>query len=129
MHKNEHLHEPYKIKSVRDIDFYSYIDRKNFLRDVRYNVGLLPASTVTFDMVTQGTSAMSQEQVGALFLGDEAYAGARNFNNLSDSVKDVFGLKYVCPIHNRYGGIKLLCSIYLKKGKFAAGNTCCTKIK
>ena len=118
-----HKHEPFKTKSIRELNFYSISERKRFLRDVNYNVGLLPASAVTFDMTTQGTSAMSQEQVGSLFIGDEAYAGARNFQALQKSVNDVSGLKYVCPLHNRYGGIKLLCSIHVKKGIKVAGNT------
>jgi tyrosine phenol-lyase len=116
-------HEPYKIKSIRNIHFFNLPERKKFLRNVGFNVGLLPSSQVTFDMVTQGSSAMSQEQVGALFVGDEAYAGARNFYKLTEAVKDVFGLKYVCPIHNRFGGVKLLCSIYVSKGKIVGGNT------
>lgn len=116
-------HEPYKIKSVRKLHFFSMPERKKFLREASFNVGLLPSSRVTFDMVTQGTSAMSQEQMGSLFIGDEAYAGARNFYKLVRAVNDIFGLEYVCPIHNLYGGIKLLSSIYVKPGIIVAGNT------
>ncbi|MFC1557025.1 tryptophanase [candidate division KSB1 bacterium] len=115
-------HEPYKIKSVRHLDFYSLSERKNFLRESAFNVGRIPVSLVTFDAGTQGMSAMSQEQAGALFRGDEAYAGARNFNSLTDAVREVFDFNYVCPVHNRHGGIKLLCSIYVRKGCAAAGN-------
>ena len=55
-------HEPYKIKSIRHIKFTSLTDRKKLLRDVNYNTGLLSSDDVTFDMVTQGSSAASQEQ-------------------------------------------------------------------
>lgn len=117
-----HNHEPFKTKTIRQLNFYSISERQRFLRNVKFNVGLLPVSAVTFGMTTQGTSAMSQEQVGSLFIGDEAYAGARNFQALEKSVKEVFDFKYVCPLHNRYGGIKLLCSIHVKKGAIIAGN-------
>ncbi len=117
-----HKHEPYKIKSIRHLNFYSIDERKNFLRESAYNVGLLPVSEVTLDVVNQGTSAMSQEQIGGLFRGDEAYAGARNFKTLISAVKEVFGLNYVCPVHNYLGGLKLLCSIYVKNNFVVAGN-------
>lgn len=116
-------HEPYKIKAIRNLNFFSYPERLQFLREARFNVGNLPSSIVTFDMVTQGSSAMSQEQVGAQHRGDEAYAGARNFYHLIDTISDVFGLKHVCPIHNLHGGIKLLSAVYISKGNVVAGNT------
>jgi len=117
------MHEPYKIKSVRKILFKSLPERKKLLRNVGFNAGLLPASQVTFDMVTQGTSAMSQEQLGNLFIGDEAYAGSRNFYNLSSAVKDVLELDYVCPIHNIFGGFKLLSTAHINGHKLIAGNS------
>jgi tyrosine phenol-lyase len=118
------MHEPYKIKSIRNIQFKSLTERKKLLRNVHFNTGLLPANQVAFDMVTQGSSAMSQEQVGNLFIGDEAYAGSRNFYRLTAAINDIMGLEYVCPIHNLYGGIKLLSSVHITKPKIVAVNTC-----
>ncbi|MCX7958556.1 MAG: beta-eliminating lyase-related protein, partial [Deltaproteobacteria bacterium] len=117
------IHEPYKIKSVRNIPFTTFNERKRILRENKYNTTLIPADKITFDMTTQGTSAMSQEQMAALFIGDEAYAGAVNFYNLERAVRDVFGLKNVCPTHNRYGNVKLLTSIMVKSGKSVYSNS------
>ncbi len=116
-------HEPYKIKSIRNIGFLSMPERKKLLRNAYFNVGVLSANYVAFDMVTQGSSAMSQEQIGNLFIGDEAYAGARNFYRLTGAVQEVFGIEYVCPIHNSFGGVKLLCSVYVSDGKIVGGTT------
>ncbi|MCK5838230.1 MAG: hypothetical protein KAG99_00215, partial [Bacteroidales bacterium] len=116
-------HEPYKIKSIRNLQFLSLPERKKLLRSVNFNVGALAAKHVVFDMVSQGSSAMSQEQVASLFIGDEAYAGARNFYKLTGAVKDVFGIEFVCPVHNFFGGIKLLSSVFVSEGKIVAGNT------
>ncbi len=116
-------HEPYKIKSIRNIPFLTQPERLKNLRNVDFNVGLLPSSLITFDMVSQGSSAMSQEQVSALFRGDEAYAGARNFVTLCRSVQEVLGLEFVCPIHNLHGGLKLLSSIKVTHDQIVAGNS------
>ena len=116
-------HEPCKIKSIRNIQFLNLSERKKLLRNVNFNVGLLSAHHVAFDMVTQGSSAMSQEQISNLFIGDEAYAGARNFYSLIKAVKETFGTEYVCPIHNYFGGIKLLCSVHVSNGNIVVGNT------
>lgn len=117
------IHEPYKIKSVRNIPFTTIQERKRILRECHYNITLIPSGKVTFDMTTQGSAAMTQEQVSAFFVGDEAYAGAVNFYHLEKAVNDIFGLKYICPTHNRYGNLKLLTSIFVKNGKIAASNT------
>lgn len=118
-----HKHEPFKIKSIRNIKFSSAAQRKRLLKSVHFNVGRLSSDDVTFDMVTQGSSAMSQVQVGSLFIGDEAYAGARNFYRLTKAVQDVFDLEYVCPIHNSHGGLKLLSFVSVNSGKVVGGNT------
>jgi tyrosine phenol-lyase len=115
--------EPYKIKSVRNLEFVSTAERRNILRNVFFNINHITNSIINFDMISQGSSAMSQEQVSSLFLGDEAYAGARNFNTLVRQVNETFGLKYVCPIHNRYGGLKLLSSIMVTRDSVIGGNT------
>lgn len=116
-------HEPYKIKSIRNIQHLSFAEREKYLRDVNFNVGLLSANHVAFDMVTQGSSAMSQEQISSLFIGDEAYAGSRNFYKLNEAVRNVFGMEFVCPTHNFLGGIKLLCSAFIGEGGMVAANT------
>jgi len=115
--------EPYKIKSVRNLNFMRTSERRNNLRNVFFNINHITNSNINFDMISQGSSAMSQEQVSSLFLGDEAYAGARNFNALVRQVHETFGLKYICPIHNRYGGLKLLSSIMVTKDSVIGGNT------
>ncbi len=116
-------HEPHKKKSIKKIDYFTLPDRLRNLREVDFNVSLLPGDLVTLDMVSQGSSALSQEQLSSLFLGDEAYAGARNFLKLSRRVQEVFGLEFVCPVHNLYGGLKLLCAIKVGQKSFIGGNS------
>ena len=122
---NSHLqqpHEPHKIKTVRLLPFPTPDERKKHLADAQFNVFNLKPSQVTFDMCSNAMNAVSQEQLSAQFLGDEAYAGSRNFENLQRAVNQVFGHSYVCPVHNVLGGIKLLLTTLGQQGSVMPTN-------
>ncbi len=103
-------HEPHKIKTVRLLFFPSLQERKKYLAEAHFNPMNLTPTQVTFDMCSYGTGAMSQEQLSGQFIGDEAYAGSRNFETLQRAVAEVFGHGYLCPTHNILGSVKLVVS-------------------
>ena len=117
------LHEPHKIKTVRLVSFPTPEERKRHLADVHSNVFHLTPSQLNFDMMSYGTSAMSQEQIAGQLVGDEAYAGARNFETLCAAVRDVLGHTYVCPTHNLLGGIHLVVKALVPEGAGVATNS------
>ncbi|MFH1469589.1 MAG: tryptophanase [Pseudomonadota bacterium] len=110
------LHEPHKFKSIRNLSFPDLDERKRFLADARFNVFHLTQDQVVFEMTAAGMGAMSQEQLGGLFVGDEAYAGARNFETLRDAVQERFGKGLVCPTHNLRGSLKLVLTTMVPAG-------------
>ena len=110
------VHEPHKIKTVRRTFFPTIEKRKHSLIAASFNVLNLTPSQVTFDMCSWGTSAVSQEQLAGQLVGDEAYAGARNFEALQSAVKDVLGHEHVCPTHNLLGCIKLVVATMMPEG-------------
>ena len=114
--------EPHKIKTVRLLSFPTLEERKKYLADAGFNVFRLTPTQLTFDMVSGGTSAMSQEQLAGQFVGDEAYAGSRNFENLQRAVRDVLGHGYVCPTHGILGSIKLILSTMVPAGSIIPSN-------
>jgi tyrosine phenol-lyase len=116
-------HEPHKIKTVRLLSFPSLQERKKNLAEARFNTFHLTPSQVTFDMCSYGTGAMSQEQLSGQFLGDEAYAGSRNFETLQDAVAKVFGHTYLCPTHNILGSVKLVVETLVPTGSAVATNS------
>ncbi len=115
-------HEPHKIHTVRLLTFFTPEERKTQLADADFNVFNLTPDQVTFDMCSRAVNAMSQEQRAAQFLGDEAYAGARNFERLQEVVASVFGHSYVCPAHNLYGCMKLVVNTMVPEGASVAAN-------
>lgn len=115
-------HEPHKIKTVRPIAFPSFEERKRALVRVDFNTYHLTPAEITLDMGSHGTSAMSQEQVAGQYLGDEAYAGALNFEVLERNVAAVLGLGKVCPTHNALGSLKLYITTHTRPGQWVLTN-------
>ena len=117
------MHEPHKIKTVRRTAFPNLQERRAHLARADFNVLRLTPEQITFDMCSWGSGAMSQEQVAGLYIGDEAYAGARNFEHLAASVREVFGHAHVCPTHNQLGNIKLVTTTILPERGAVASNS------
>ncbi len=114
--------EPHKIKTVRHLTFPTIEERKKFLADADFNVFHLTPTQVSFDMCSPGTSASSQVQLAGQLVGDEAYAGSRNFEALEEAVRSVLGHWYVCPTHNDLGCIKLIVATLIPPGSVIPSN-------
>jgi len=109
--------EMHKIKIVQQTSLPPAARRLDAIHAAGFNTFLLRTSDIFLDMLTDsGTNAMSDTQLSAMMVADDAYAGSESFFRLADTVQEVFGFRHVMPVHQGRAAEHLLAKVFVKPG-------------
>lgn len=115
--------EPFKIKVVEPLRMTTRDEREEIIKNANYNVFAIPADKIYVDLLTDsGTSAMSDNQWAGMMIGDESYAGSKNYFHFEEVISSIFGYKHIIPTHQGRMAENLLFSCTVNSDSIVPNN-------
>ena len=109
--------EMHKTRIVQKVNLKTVDERLRAIEEGGYNTFSLRTRDIFLDMLTDsGVNAMSDNQLAAMMIADDAYAGGESYYKLKDAVKDVLGFNWVLPVHQGRAAEHLLAKVFVKPG-------------
>lgn len=109
--------EMHRVRIVQKTTLAPVTRRLQAIEEAGYNTFLLRTKDVFLDMLTDsGTNAMSDNQLAAMMVSDDAYAGSESFYKLAGAVKEILGFDYTIPVHQGRAAEHLLAKVFVKPG-------------
>lgn len=115
--------EQHKVRVVQKLHLVPIERRLEALYEAGFNTFRLDTKDVFLDMLTDsGTNALSDRQLGAMMIADDAYAGSQSFVRYQKAVEDVLGKKYLLPVHQGRAAENIIANAYVRKGSIVPMN-------
>jgi len=109
--------EMHKVRVVQKLNLLPIEERKESIFGAGFNTFLLQNKDVFLDMLTDsGTNAMSDNQIAAMSLADDSYAGSASYTKLEKAILDVFNQKYFLPVHQGRAAEHIIAKTFCKPG-------------
>jgi len=115
--------EQHKVRVVQKLHLVPIERRLEALYEAGFNTFRLDTKDVFLDMLTDsGTNALSDRQMGAMMIADDAYAGSQSFVRYQKAVEEVLGKKYLLPVHQGRAAENIISNAYIRKGSIVPMN-------
>jgi tryptophanase len=113
----------HKTKILQKLRFPSLQERLEAIESAGYNTFLLKNSQIFLDMLTDsGTNAMSDQQLAAMMVADDSYAGSETFTRLEQVCQRIFRMEHFIPAHQGRACEHLLALLLVKPGQLVPMN-------
>jgi len=115
--------EMHKVRIVQKLDLVPIDRRLQAVKEAGNNTFLLKNRDIFLDMLTDsGVNAMSDQQLGAMMVADDSYAGSESYSRLEDKIKEIFGTEYFLPVHQGRAAENIISKVFVTPGSFVPMN-------
>lgn len=92
--------EMHKVVIVQKTEILPVEERVKAIRRAGFNSYRMESKDIYLDMLTDsGVNAMTNDQLGAMMIGDDCYAGSKTYYRLAEKIKEIFNKDYFLPVH------------------------------
>lgn len=110
--------EMHKARVVQKLQLTPIDQRLLAIREAGNNTFLLKNKDVFLDMLTDsGVNAMSDQQLSAMMIADDSYAGSETFYRLEKVVQEFFNKQFFLPAHQGRACENIIANILIKDKK------------
>lgn len=115
--------EMHKVRIIQKLNLVPIDRRLEAITEAGNNTFLLRNRDVFLDMLTDsGVNAMSDQQLAAMMVADDSYAGSETFSRLENKMAEIFGKKYFLPAHQGRACENILSQVFVTPGSIVPMN-------
>jgi tryptophanase len=115
--------EMHKVRIVQKLNLPPIEARLDAIAEAGNNTFLLRNKDVFIDMLTDsGVNAMSDQQLAAMMVADDSYAGSATYEKLEAKLRELFGMHWILPAHQGRACENILAQVLVTPGSIVPMN-------